>query len=46
MRSRFRLRGGAEIMVHIGIDSMKLEDHEIETLIAIGQKSSPRPGFG
>lgn len=24
-------------MVHIGIDSMKLEEHEIETLVQIGQ---------
>ena len=29
--------GGAEVMVHIGIDSMKLGDHEIETLVQTGQ---------
>ena len=29
--------GGAEVMVHIGIDSMKLEEQEIETLVQIGQ---------
>ena len=29
--------GGAEVMVHIGIDSMKLGDHDIETLVQTGQ---------
>ena len=32
--------GGAEVMVHIGIDSMKLTEHEITPLVEVGQTVS------